>query len=153
MGVAFIQVLGAVPITIDSAELYPALMQRTIDGLETGTDQILERKYYVGTKNLAVSHHIFSLAAFMGSRKSIEALPVDLQKMLRDEALATRNPVRIRAAQSENATIAQLKELGTAISYPDLAAFRKAVEPVYTAFEPKFGADFVRRVSRLAGSG
>src|SRR5580704_3092199 len=86
---ATFQALGSIPVAIDSAEMFVALQQHTIDGVEVGLDPLTAGKFYTIIKHVAMTNHVLTLLPIMGSKRKIEALPAPLQKIIREEAKAT----------------------------------------------------------------
>jgi TRAP-type transport system periplasmic protein len=150
--VATYQALGAIPVTIEISETFTALSQHTVDGVDFPLTSFTTSKLYTsaGVKHLANSNHLLSVEPLLGSKRKIDALPIPLQKILRAEGMAFIPYWRSLAAEETIADTQILKSNGvtfTEIQYP---AFRKAVEPVYTAFQSRLGADLLDRVSRTA---
>jgi tripartite ATP-independent transporter DctP family solute receptor len=59
--VATYKALGAIPVTIDFAEVYVALQQRSVDGLDVNLDSIATGKFYNVIKHVAMTNHVFSI--------------------------------------------------------------------------------------------
>ena len=57
------QALGAIPVVIDANEIYTALQQKVIDGLEFPVTAFAAEKLYEITRNVAVSNHVFTVSA------------------------------------------------------------------------------------------
>jgi TRAP-type transport system periplasmic protein len=151
--VATQQALGAIPVTIDIAETFAALSQHTIDGMDLSLDSFTSLKYYTVAKHIAMSNHILSVTALLGSKRKIEALPAPLQRIVKEEGKAVGAFWRALYSRQLADSIQLLKNNGvtfTDIQYP---AFRKAVEPVFASAQARIGGDVIERVSRAAGSG
>ena len=147
------QALGAIPLTIDIAETFVALTQRTVEGMDINLDSFMAAKFYNACKHVAMLNHFFPANPLIGSKRKIEALPPDLQRILKQEAKALIPYWRSLAARQTADDIVFLKKNGvvfTEIQYP---AFRKAVEPVYAMLQARLGGDLIDRVSRAAASG
>ena len=84
--VGMVQAMGAIATPIDYSETYIALQQHTVDGLDAPLDAIASAKIDNVIKYVALTNHVYSLLAMVGSKQKIDALPVDLQHILKDEA-------------------------------------------------------------------
>jgi TRAP-type transport system periplasmic protein len=147
---ATFQALGAIPVTIDVAESYLALQQHTVDGIDLNLDLIADGQYYNVIKHVAMTNHIFSVTPLLGSKRKIEMLPAPLQKIVREEGKTAIAAWRATANQKMSSQLDVLKKNGVAFTQIQYPAFRKAVDPVYTTFSAKLGADFLERVVRAA---
>ena len=151
VNVAMVQALGAIPVTIDFAEVYTALSQHTIDAIDPNLDGFVAGKLDTVCSHVAMTNHVFSLLPFVGAKKKLDSLPAELVKLLKDEAKATRGVGRSLSQQKVVDAIAYLKGKGIAFTEINYPAFRKAMDPVYTMMTPKLG-DLVQRVSKAAGN-
>ena len=70
---------GAVPRTMDLAEVYSALQQGTIVGIENPPDVILKMKLYEVAKYFTRTEHSAFVMAVLVSKKWLDAQPKDLQ--------------------------------------------------------------------------
>jgi TRAP-type transport system periplasmic protein len=147
------QALGAIPVAIDLSETFTALSQRIIDAVEVSLLSTWANKYYTLTKHVAMTNHAFAVIVLAGSKQKIEALPADLQTVLKQEGKALPPFWRSVLAQKTTEAVQFLKNNGVAFTDVQYAAFRKAVEPVYATYRPKLGGDLVDRVGRAANPG
>ena len=146
------QALGAVPVTVDVAEIMPSLNQHTIDGLDVAIDNYVAHKWYTAAKFVAMTNHLLSINLLIGSKRKIDSLPQPLQRIIREEGKATIPFWRSLLAPKLAEQIQFLKQNGvtfTEIQYP---AFRKAVDPVYAQLQAKLGGDLIDRVIRAANA-
>ena len=147
------QALGAIPVSIAYTETYVALRQNTIDGIEIGLEGVASaKKLHEVLKHVAMSNHVISIAPLLCSKKKLQTLPPDLQKMVRGAALSVRGAWRARYDARTEEAMQTLKSNGVAFNDIDYPAFRKAMDPVYATYESKLGADFIQRVSRAAAA-
>ena len=147
------QALGAIPVTIDFAEAYTALEQHTVDGMDLGLNAVADGKFYTVIKHVAMSNHILSLGPLIGSKSKVEALPSALQEVLKTEAKAIVPFWRSLVARQLADSADVLKRNGVAFTETDYSAFRKAVDPVYSLVQAKFGSDLIARITRAANAG
>jgi TRAP-type transport system periplasmic protein len=152
VNVAMAQALGSIPVTIDVAEVYTSLMQHTIDAVDSSPDGVMDQKSYMALKYLALTHHLPVVQPILGSKSKIDALPADLQQILREEAKAVIPPWRAAAVRAGADAMEALKGKGMILTEIDYPAFRKAMDPVYTGLQSRLGGDLVQRVSRAANA-
>jgi TRAP-type transport system periplasmic protein len=149
---ATFQALGAIPVTIDLAELFVAATQHTIDAISTSVDSFVSEKYYAVFKHMVMLNDTFAIQLIMGSKRKIEALPPALQKIVREEAKAVVPYYRDLYSEETANEIALVKKSGVAITEVQFSAFRKAVDPVYVAYKAKLGGDLLDQVGRAANA-
>ncbi len=150
--VAMMQALGAVPVTIDFAEVFTALTQHTIDGADLNVDGFASSKLYSVVKNMAMSNHIFSTVTLLGSKRKVDALPKELRDALKLEARALVPFWRATSVKQIAEEIVLFRQNGVKITEIQYPAFRKAMDPVYATFASRLGGDFIERISRAAGA-
>lgn len=149
--VATMQALGAVPVSIDTSEVYTAFSQRTVDAIETGPEAIASDKLYQFVRHIAFSNHVPSIAPLLASKKKIEALPPDLQAAVKESAKSVRASWRKLYTERAQESVDFLKGNGVAFNDVDWAAFRRLMTPIYAAYESKIGPDVLQQVSKAAG--
>ena len=147
-----LQAVGAIPVTIEFAELYTALAQHTVDGFAINNDGVISQKFDTVITHIAMANQHFSFIPLLGSKRKIDALPPELQKLLHDEATATLPAWRALTAQQLVQAEQTLRGKGIVFTEIDLPAFRKAMEPVYASFQSKIGGDLFERVRRAANA-
>jgi TRAP-type transport system periplasmic protein len=78
--------LGATPIAMTLADVLPAIQQKAIDGAVAQVAVFSTMQYFDAAKFITETNHnyIFSMAFL--SKKWFDALPADLQKILREDA-------------------------------------------------------------------
>lgn len=143
------QALGAVPLTIDLSETMVALSQHTIDGIDVSLDAFTAGKYYTLCKHVAMSNHVFTMSPLLGSKRKLGTLPVPLQRIVSEEARAVVPYWRSVSVSQTGESIEVLKRNGVAFTQVRYPAFRRAVEPVYATYAPRFG-DLIDRIGRTA---
>jgi TRAP-type transport system periplasmic protein len=149
--VATYQSLGAQPVVIDINEVFTALSQHTIDGLDVSLDSFVAGKWYTVAKHVALTNHVIALNPFLGSKKRIEALPPALQRIIRDEGRASDVFSRTLLTQRLADASKLLKENAVTFTQIKHAEFRKAVDPVYASVQSKLGGNMIERLTRAAG--
>jgi TRAP-type transport system periplasmic protein len=150
INVATYQALGVIPLAIDIAEAYTALTQRTVDGVDNPVGGFIAAKFYTLIKHAAMSNHILSAIPLMANKRKLEALPANLQKIIKEEGKAVVPFWRASYARQASIDIQFLKNNGVAFNEIQYAAFHKAVEPVYALVQAKVGGNLIERIGRSA---
>ncbi len=140
--------LGANPQKMAFAEVYQALQTGVVDGQENTWSNIYSQKFHEVQKTIANTNHGVIDYMVVTNAKWWQGLPDDVRKGLAqamEEATKHANDLanelnerdRKRIAEAGKAKIQQL-------SKDDLAAWRKAMEPVWKKFEGDIGKDLIQ---------
>ena len=119
--------LGAVPTPVDWPEVYNALKQGVIDGVDSATDGIEYMKFYEGAKHYLGTHHITGLNAMLANKKWYEGLAAEDKKVLDEELVWFMKAFAKRLQDIKPGVLKRLKGHGVTIHDIDLPAFKKAV--------------------------
>ncbi len=134
------------PVPMAWPEVYAALQQKTIDGVETNYHGMTDAKLFEVAKNLAVSDHIWTATVFVISKKRLEGLSPKHQEVMAAAAKAAGETMFASAGKANADAIALMEKNGVKITRPERAAFEKAVDPVHKYFENLVGADLLAEV-------
>jgi tripartite ATP-independent transporter DctP family solute receptor len=126
-----IRALGATPVAMAFGEMYPALQQRAIDGVELVYNNIPGGKFYEVLKFASETRHIMLINFEVVSAKWFNSLPKEYQQALVEECDKAGEATSRRIFKLEDEVEADLKKRGMTVVEPDLAAFRKAGERAY----------------------
>jgi len=129
-----LKLMGANAIPFNWTEIYTALQQGTLDGLEHAPFAIVDMKFYEVAKHMSLTEHFRIPGIVLMSLKVWNDLPADIQ----DAFLQVENeyPVALQDMykQYEDKAIATLEENGVTVSIIDQQPFRDAVVPIYDKF-------------------
>jgi tripartite ATP-independent transporter DctP family solute receptor len=127
-----VRALGAAPVALAFGEMYPALQQKAIDGVELVYNNIPAGRFYEVLKYVSETRHIMLINFEVISAKFFNGLPADYQKILVEECDKAGEETSKRIFKLEAEVKEQLKGRGmTVVEGVDLAAFRKAGEKAY----------------------
>lgn len=143
---AMFEAVGAIPVPIDFAEVYTALQQHTVDGVELPVAAIHANKLYEVTKYNALTGHSYNLAPFMMSQRRFDSLSAEDQKIFMQAGKEAVTLIRKLFAENEQSLVKDLEALGMETTRIDFSAFSAAMAPVHNQFKDKIGAEFVDRV-------
>ena len=146
--------LGANPTSINFNELYTALQTKLVDGQENGLVTIEAGKLYEVQKYVSETNHIWDSFFILGNRRAFNALPGDLQAIVRREfdraAIEQReDTVKLNASLKD-----QLVAKGLTFETVDNAPFRKALSEAgfYKEWRGKFGEENWKALESVVGT-
>ena len=127
-----IRALGATPVALPFGEMYPALQQKAIDGVELVYNNIPAGRFYEVLKYANETAHIMLINFEVISAKFFNSLPADYQKILVEECDKAGLETSKKIFASEKEVKKQMLAKGmTAVEDCDIAAFKKAGEKAY----------------------
>lgn len=127
-----VRALGASPVAMSFGDMYPALQQKAIDGVELVYNNIPGGRFHEVLKNASETRHIMLINFQVVSSKYFDTLPKDHQAALTEECDRAGEETSKEIFKLEAQVKQQLKGRGMAITEDvDIAAFRKAGEKAY----------------------
>ncbi len=140
--------LGANPQKMAFSEVYQALQTGVVDGQENTWSNMYSQKFHEVQKTIANTNHGVIDYMVVTNAKWWNGLPADIRKGLEqamDEATRHANKLANDLNERDRKLIG---EAGKARIQPltkdDVAAWRKAMEPVWKKFEGDIGADLIQ---------
>ncbi|MCB1450225.1 MAG: TRAP transporter substrate-binding protein [Nitratireductor sp.] len=138
--------LGGSPVPMAWGEVFTAMQQGTVDGLEIPTSVVNSNNFAEVTKYLSFTRHTYSAIHLLMSERNLERLPEDVQQAIRAAGEAAIRKQRIAVAAAESDVVKALTDAGMQINdIEDVGAFRAEVGPVYERFEASIGSDLMKR--------
>ena len=146
--------LGANPTSINFNELYTALQTKLVDGQENGLVAIEAGKLFEVQKFVAETNHIWDPFFILGNRRAFNALPADLQAIVKREFDRAAIEQREDTTKLNVSLKDQLVAKGLAFESVDKAAFRKALSDAgyYKEWRGKLGEDNWKALEAVVGS-
>ena len=133
--------LGGNAIPMAFGDLFTALRQGTVDGMELPITAGFAVKANEVTKYLSLTSHTYSALVMTLSKRTFKKLGKDQQQAFRKAALMANKVQRANNAKRESAALNGLKERGMTINpVQDLGEFRAMVTPVYDQFRDRIGS-------------
>lgn len=139
--------LGGNAVPMPWGEVFTAVQQGTIDGLEIPIAVIYNNGYFEVTKYLSLTQHTYSALGVLMAKRTYEKLTPAQREAVRKAA--RRAIAEERRMNSENVLklIGKLKKKGMQVNeVKDPKAFRAKVKPVYEKFRSTIGSDLLNRV-------
>ncbi len=129
-----VRALGATPVAMAFGDMYPALQQKAMDGVELVYNNIPAGRFYEVLKYITESHHIMLVNYEVISSKWFNALPADYQKILVEECekagIETSKLIMDKLEKEVKADLTTKRGM-IVVDNVDLAAFKKAGERAY----------------------
>ncbi len=127
-----VRALGATPVALAFGEMYPALQQKVVDGVELVYNNIPAGRFYEVLKYVSETGHIMLINFEVISAKWFNGLPADYQKILVEECDKVGMETSKLIMESEKVVKADLIKKGMiVVDNVNLPAFRKAGEKAY----------------------
>ncbi len=138
---AMVKALGADPTPIPFGELYMALQQGVVDGMECPTVLIHDMKFYEVQNQMILDGHLYNpLFILANNRWFTSKLTKEQQKIIAEESLLLAHTHDGFSQQANKECEVKLRSHGMNIYKPkaeELAQFRKIAQPA--------GLDFIRK--------
>jgi len=134
--------LGANALPMPFPEVYTALETGTVDGQENPLATLVASKFYEVQKHAVMSNHIYSVWAFLVSKKFWDRLSPDEQKILTEAATEATAFERQTIRAFEATALDEIKAKGVAVTtLPDseLDKLRELTKPVSDKYTQEFG--------------
>jgi C4-dicarboxylate-binding protein DctP len=145
--------LGANPVGLDAAEMYLALQQKTVDGVDNAAVDLINLKLYEVSKYLSLTAHITDFFIVAMNKPLWDSLSPEERGMF--EAAMKKSmdwewgaqPEAIKVATDKLKTLMQSNDITPA----ERDAFVKATRPVYQQFEPSIGKNVIEEAIKTLG--
>ena len=134
--------LGANAVPMPFTEVYTALETKTVDGQENPLSTILASKFNEVQKHTVLSNHLYSVWAFLMSKRFWDRLTPDEQKVITEAANEAKLFERETVRAFEVKALEELKSKGmevTTLSEEEVAKLREKTQPVSAKFTQEFG--------------
>lgn len=138
--------LGANAVPMAWTEALTALQQGTVDGQENPLNVIVAFKLNESQQHMAITRHAYAPAPIIMSMVTWKKLNAEQQKAVMKAAQEAAVYERAFNNASEKLWVKELEGKGMKVTTPDLKPFLDAVKPVYDAYTPKFGKDFIAAI-------
>ncbi len=145
--IAMFRALGANAVPMPWPEVFTAVQEKVVDGLEIPVPVIYSNKFFEVTKYLSLTQHTYSPLIVMCSGSLWKRLSKSDRRAFKRAAVEAVRYERKKIESIVNEYISLLKEKGMKINnVPDKKPFQEAVKPVYREFENKIGRRFMETV-------
>lgn len=136
--------LGGSPVPMAWGEVFTAMQQGTVDGLEIPSAVVKANNYADVTAYLSLTRHTYSAIHLLMSERSFDRLSESQQEAVMAAGRDAVEAQRARVAELNAQVLADLEAAGMEINeIEDPAAFRQLVGPVYNEFESSIGSELM----------
>jgi tripartite ATP-independent transporter DctP family solute receptor len=145
--VAMMKAMGANPVPMAYVEVYLAMKQGTIDGMELPSFTFTSDRFQDVTKYYSLTRHAYPPIAWFMNLKKYQGLPADIQKVV-DESMRDACQLHRRLeVEKEKNDFEVMKKAGVQINeVKDIRAFQVLMKPAYDYVEGQVGKDFMARL-------
>src|SRR5262249_35554520 len=153
---AQMRALGAIPQVMAFSEVYQALATGVVDGTENPPSNEYTQKMHEVQKYTILSEHGYVGYAVIVNKRFWDGLPADVRTAL-TKAMKEATDFTNDIAQKENDdALEEIKKSGksqlVALTAEQKAAWRKALEPVYTEMVSRVGKDILAEFEQAVKS-
>lgn len=128
------------------AEVYSAMQQGVIDGLEQPIPNYYTNKLFEVGKYMAKVDYMAGPAFLIVSEKWWQGLSPDEQKAAFEAAREAGDLERKLNREAEAEQIKLMQDKGLVVSRPDLGPFREAAAKVWKDYEAVYGKDLIEKI-------
>lgn len=141
--------LGASPTPMAFGEVYPALQQGVIDGLEVPLSTMYGSKLYEVGKHISLTAHVVQVQCWTIGEQFYQTLPADVRAVLAEEAIKAGEFCTAAALAGEAEFKKKLEQAGVTFTEPDHAAFSAAGERVIKELSARWTPGLYDRVKSI----
>lgn len=136
--------IGANPVPMAWSDVFTAVQQGTVDGLEIPLPVIFANKYPEVTDYLSLTSHTYNALALLMSKQTFNKLSAGQQDQVREAAKRAIQRQRETVGSNNDSVLAQIRDAGMTVNeVDDVEAFRSKVASVYEEYRSKIGADIL----------
>ncbi|MCM3584978.1 TRAP transporter substrate-binding protein [Mesobacillus maritimus] len=141
--------IGAVPTPMAFNELYTALQQGVVDGQDNGPGLTYGSKFSEVQPYFTYTEHIYSVLAFIVSKKTWDKMPEDTQKIVKQLAQEVGKEQTKYSLEMEVKYGEMMEEAGVEIhrlSPDELKRLEESALPTYEKVGPQIGEELVNKM-------
>jgi C4-dicarboxylate-binding protein DctP len=148
--------LGATPQVMAFSEVYQALQTGVVDGQENTASNMYTQKMHEVQKYTTLTNHGYIGYVVVVNKKFWDGLPADVRTNLEKAMKESTTYANHISAQENDEALADIKKSGkTELITPtaaDMAAMRKAMEPIYEDMAKRVGKQLIDDVVKTVSS-
>ncbi len=126
-----VKALGATPVALPWAEVYPGLQQKVIDGAEAQYSAIYGASLFEVIKHITKTSHFLLNTAVVVSEDWFKGLPAEYQTILLEEAVNAGDVASNVTLEKEKEFEEKIKAAGVTVTEIDVTPFKEATAAVY----------------------
>ncbi|MES3675169.1 C4-dicarboxylate TRAP transporter substrate-binding protein [Halomonas elongata] len=149
MYVEAMRAMGATPTPMSLGDVYPALAQGMVDGVENPTPVLFGGKFHEVVQHLNLTGHMNTVAPFVTGKTFWNQLSEENQKILTETGQDMAIHLRDLVERSSQQSLKKLKDAGVKVHEVDPQPFReRAAEQVPAAF-PQWSNGLYEKVRQI----
>ncbi|TQS73069.1 C4-dicarboxylate ABC transporter [Rhodobacteraceae bacterium] len=134
MQIRAIEAMGGTPTPMPLGDVYPALTQGTIDGVENPLPVLYGQKLQEQAKELSMISYLQNTSLWLGGQAYFDTLDPEVVDMLHETGREAGLYSQELAKEQDEKILEDMKAQGVTVTYPDLAPFKEAAMKVYDEF-------------------
>lgn len=134
MQIKAIELLGGTPTPMPLGDVYPALTQGMIDGVENPLPVLYGQKLFEQSKELSMISYLTNTSLWLGGEAYFATLDPEVVEMLHATGHQAGLLSQEIAKAEDEKILAEMQAAGVTVTYPDLAPFRERSQAFYTQF-------------------
>lgn len=139
--------LGALPTPMAFPELFGALQQGAVDGMDNPSTTVQSGRFFQAAKYLSLTGHRFIVTPILASPTAWKRLSEQDRKIVADAAKVAAAALRKRVRELEDETVKALGAAGMeVVKVSNTEAFVKALQPANADFEKRFGKEIISSI-------
>ena len=139
--------LGGNAVPMPWGEVFTAIQQGTIDGLEIPLAVIYNNGFYEVAKYCSLTNHTYSALGVLISKRKFDKLTPEQQDAVRKAARKAIDRERIQNRKNVQEIVAKLEAKGMKVNeVADFKPLQEKVTRVYDKFRPNIGDDIFNQV-------
>jgi tripartite ATP-independent transporter DctP family solute receptor len=154
--IATLRALGMNPTPISWGEVYTALQQKTVDGIDIDLNLAWFNNFPEVNSYVTIVNSLYSPHLVMMSKKFLDSLSDGDKKMILDTFQETKLYERKLIREGEEAIMNKLPEKGVdviTLSPEEREKWAKATSVVYQEFEERIGKELIEKVRATIAAG
>lgn len=134
MQIKAIEAMGATPTPMPLGDVYPALTQGMIDGVENPVSVLYGQKLYEQAKYLSIVNYLTNTSLWLGGEAFFSTLPQDKLDLIHQTAREAGLYSQKLTTEQDQEMLKAMQTQGVEVIYPDVAPFRAKASKVYQQF-------------------
>jgi tripartite ATP-independent transporter DctP family solute receptor len=145
---AMFKAVGAQPVVMDGSEVYLALSQKIVDGVEFPLPTVVTFKMYEVNKYVSLTNHVYNAGVMVVSKTRWNQMTPEDRSAMQAAAAAVQRQWRDDIGAAADKALQFCKDKGMQVTETNYKAFQAKMEPVYNEFKPKYPELFNMIVSQ-----
>ena len=134
MQIKAIQAMGATPTPMPLGEVYPALTQGVIDGVENPISVLQGQKLFEQAKYLSMVNYLTNTSVWIGGEAFFSTLSPEQLELIHSPGYEAGLYSQKLTIERDAEMLKSMEAEGVEVIYPDTEAFRQKAREVYTQF-------------------